>query len=324
MQVRNLFASNVANSSKSENSTKQQNNNFIAKSGLQQDTFSFKGANKILAMNLKAIDIAPTHKAFLYGVMDIVKDLPKNTSVIVAPPQVYLESFLNIAKDVPVDKLKIFAQRVDTDATNGVGATPINLLKSIGNETGNQNWGVVLNHIYLKEPVAVVEQKLDILFNDPLLGNKTDDILCCIGEKKGEDPVKSIIDQINNYFSRDNINPKRIKSVAYEPEGNIHIPGQDSRPLNVEEAAVRTGLIKDTIVENLGNKAKKISVPYGGSADTVFAKTALEEYPEIDGVFTANATNTLEKATDMLNVFIGERKKNKIVDNSLRSMYFQE
>lgn len=304
MQISNMFAKNHANTTKNQVSNNQQNNTFAPKMGLEKDTVSFKGPNKVLAMNLKAIDIAPSHIEFIKGVKEIARKLPDNTSVIVAPPQVYLESFLNIAKDISANKLKIFTQRVDLDATNGIGATPVNLLKSVCKETGNLELGTVVNHMYLKEPREVVTAKLDVLLNDVEFTNNSDDILFCIGEKKGEDPVKSLIDQVNTYFSRDPVVAKRFKAVAYEPEGNINIPGQASRPLNVEEAAVRTGLIKDTIVENLGNSAKDIPVLYGGSADTAFAKTALEEYPAIDGVFTANATNTLSKAADMLNVFI--------------------
>lgn len=198
----------------------------------------------------------------------------KNVKIVICPPFIHLESFLNNLKN---DKASIGAQDIFWEkAGSFTGEISPPMFKSLKGEY------VIIGHSerrrYFGETSEIANLKIKACVKENL---KT---IYCVGEKKEERErgIEQDIITIQLQKGLSGISPFQLEKIiiAYEPVWSV---GTDAIPTSNQIMEIRI-LIRKILTEKYGAKyAQKIPVLYGGSVNSkTVCQTCVD--PGMDGV----------------------------------------
>ncbi|MDB4107917.1 triose-phosphate isomerase [Bacteroidia bacterium] len=226
---------------------------------------------KIVAGNWKMNLDLDHGKELLINILD--SDLNKDTTVIVAPPFIHLNSFKRMLTHTKVGLAAQNCHQQDSGAYTG--EISVSMLKSVGAEY------VILGHSERRE--YFMEDSLALSFKViNVIKHGLRPIYCCgetLSQRQEGEHFETIGTQIKHGLFQLNEMELLNCIIAYEPVWAIGT-GETASP---EQAQEIHAFIRKTIASEYGEMvANSISILYGGSVKPANAKE-LFNCPDIDG-----------------------------------------
>lgn len=200
--------------------------------------------------------------------------------VAVAPPTIWLERVLRIAKDTP---LHVWGQNAaEKPAGAFTGETSFPMLLDAGAT------GALLGHSERRHVFG--ESSASVAARAALGVSLQAHIVLCIGEqledRQNGKTIEVCREQLAPVLA---VVPFERLTVAYEPVWAIGT-GETATPEQAQETHAK---IRDILVETYGEDAQTIRILYGGSVKPDNAKELLSQ-PDIDGVLVGGASLTAD------------------------------
>lgn len=199
-----------------------------------------------------------------------------DVDIAIAPPAIWLERVLRIAKDTP---LHVWGQNA-AEEPNGAftGETSFPMLLEAGAS------GALLGHSERRHVFG--ESNASVAKRAALGVSQQAHIVLCVGEQLEDRQNGKTIDVV-----REQLNPvlrvvpfERL-TVAYEPVWAIGT-GETATPEQAQETHEK---IREILVQTYGEDGAHIRILYGGSVKPANAKELLSQ-PDIDGVLVGGAS----------------------------------
>ena len=212
------------------------------------------------------------------------------TFIGLAPPTIYIERVLNIAKK---NSLKIMAGSQDVDISSGARTGAISAEMILDNNCHFSIIGHSERRVLFSENNIEIRQKIIKIMD------KTLPILC-VGETLDDnnknltkDVLKEQLEVIDNLEFENNL------IIAYEPVWAIG-SGLTPNPKDINEIHK---FIKDVVQSNTNNSANP-SVLYGGSVNSANAASFFNE-DHIDGALVGGASLDGSSFAEIVNLYNG-------------------
>lgn len=200
--------------------------------------------------------------------------------VAIAPPSIWLERVLRIAKDTP---LHVWGQNA-AEKPNGAftGETSFPMLLDAGAT------GALLGHSERRHVFG--ESNASIVARAELGVSLQAHIVLCVGEqlqdRKSGNTMNVVREQLQPVLD---VVPFERLTVAYEPVWAIGT-GETATP---EQAQETHASIREVLVKAYGEDGERVRILYGGSVKADNAKALLSK-PDIDGVLVGGASLTAD------------------------------
>ena len=243
---------------------------------------------KIVAGNWK-MNTAPREGVELVrSIINGLKEVSSDVSVIVAPPFTHLSSIRN---EIQESRVALSAQNC-ADHLKGAytGEVSVSMLAAIGCEY------VILGHSerreYYGEDSAILTEKINLVLTNGLIP------IFCVGEKlsQREDGTyfTVVADQLSSVLF--GLDPKEFANVviAYEPVWAIGT----GKTATAEQAQDMHLFIRSRLREHFGDIADNTAILYGGSVNASNAQDLFSQ-PDIDGGLIGGASL---KADDFIKI----------------------
>jgi len=203
-----------------------------------------------------------------------------NVDVAIAPPAIWLERVLRIAKDTP---LHVWGQNA-AEEPNGAftGETSFPMLLDAGAS------GALLGH---SERRHVFGESNESVAKRAALGVSLQaHIVLCVGEQLDDRKSGKTIDVVREQLAPVlEVVPFERLTVAYEPVWAIGT-GETATPAQAQETHAQ---IREILIETYGEDAQCVRILYGGSVKPDNAQELLSQ-PDIDGVLVGGASLTAD------------------------------
>lgn len=206
------------------------------------------------------------------------REASNNTAVdvAIAPPSIWLERILRIAKDTP---LKVWGQNAAEKPSGAfTGETSFPMLLDAGAT------GALLGHSERRHVFG--ESNESITARAALGVSLQADLIVCVGEQLDDRQSGNTMNVVKEQLQPvlETVPFERL-TVAYEPVWAIGT-GETATP---DQAQATHAAIRKLLVETYGEDGEHVRILYGGSVNPSNAQTLLSQ-PDIDGVLVGGAS----------------------------------
>lgn len=206
--------------------------------------------------------------------------------IAIAPPSIWLERVLRIAKDTP---LKVWGQNA-AEKPNGAFTGEISFPMLL--EAGAS--GALLGHSERRHVFG--ESNASVTARAALGVSLQADVIVCVGEQLVDRQASKTMDVVAEQLQPVlNTVPFERLTVAYEPVWAIGT-GETASP---EQAQDTHAAIRKLLVKAYGEDGEHVRILYGGSVNPSNAKSLLSQ-PDIDGVLVGGASLKSESFTTII------------------------